>query len=90
MDEAKPEAMIDVTAPIPLTRAALPVLRDSGDAMVVNVFLRYRTGRRELKREGIHVSTVYPDETDMPMIKSNCAGPELGFSREPPSTPATA
>jgi uncharacterized oxidoreductase len=27
--------------------------------------------------------TVYPGGTDTPMMKSNHAGPELGFSREP-------
>jgi uncharacterized oxidoreductase len=36
-DETELQAMIDVTAPIPLTRAAPPVLRNSGDAMIVNV-----------------------------------------------------
>ena len=36
-DEAELQAMIDVTAPILLTRAAPPVLRNSGDAMIVNV-----------------------------------------------------
>ncbi|MDL2407062.1 SDR family oxidoreductase [Rhizobium calliandrae] len=40
MDEAELQAVIDVTAPILLTRAALPLLRDSGDAMVVNVSSR--------------------------------------------------
>lgn len=37
-DAAELQAMVDVTAPILVTRAALPLLRDSGDAMVVNVF----------------------------------------------------
>jgi uncharacterized oxidoreductase len=36
-DEAELQAMIDVTAAILLTRAAPPVLRNSGDAMMVNV-----------------------------------------------------
>jgi NAD(P)-dependent dehydrogenase (short-subunit alcohol dehydrogenase family) len=36
-DETELQAMIDVTAPILLTRAAPPVLRNSGDAMIVNV-----------------------------------------------------
>lgn len=108
-DEVDLQAMIDVdlTAPILLTRAALPVLRKSGDAMVVNVsstialvgapfyatYAAVKAGlahfgealRRELKGERIHVLTVYPGGTDTPMMKSNRAGPELGFSREPAS-----
>lgn len=108
-DEVDLQAMIDVdlTAPILLTRAALPVLRKSGDAMVVNVsstialvgapfyatYAAVKAGlahfgealRRELKGERIHVLTVYPGGTDTPMMKSNHAGPELGFSREPAS-----
>jgi uncharacterized oxidoreductase len=36
-DEAELQAMIDVTAPILLTRAAPPVLRNSSDAIMVNV-----------------------------------------------------
>ena len=36
-DEAELQAMIDVTAPILLTRAAPPVLHNSSDAMMVNV-----------------------------------------------------
>ncbi len=46
--------------------------------------------RRELKGEGIHVLTAYPGGTDTPMMKSNHAGPELGFSREPASAVADA
>jgi len=46
--------------------------------------------RRELKGEGIHVMTAYPGGTDTPMMKSNRAGPELGFSREQPSSVADA
>lgn len=112
--EAELQAMIDVdlVAPILLTRAALPVLRASGDAMVVNIasgialigapfYATYaatkgglaRFGealRRELKGEGIHVLTAYPGGTDTPMMKSNRAGPELGFSREPASAVAAA
>jgi NAD(P)-dependent dehydrogenase (short-subunit alcohol dehydrogenase family) len=38
--------------------------------------------RRELKGEGIHVLTVYLGGTDTPMMKSNRAGPDLGFGRE--------
>ncbi|MGH8599177.1 MAG: SDR family NAD(P)-dependent oxidoreductase [Burkholderiales bacterium] len=107
-------AMIDVNlvAPIMLTRAALPALRASGDAMVVNVasgialigapfyatYAAAKAGlarfgealRRELKGEGVHVLTAYPGATDTPMMKSNRAGPELGFSREPASDVADA
>lgn len=114
IDEAELQAMIDVglTAPVLLTRAALPALRQSGDAMVVNVssgialvgapfystYAAVKAGlarfgealRRELKGEGIHVLTVYPGGTDTPMMKSNRAGAELGFSREPASTVAEA
>lgn len=113
-DEAELQAMIDVdlTAPILLTRAALPELRKSGDAMVVNIssgialigapfyatYAAVKAGvasfgeslRRELKGEGIHVLTAYPGGTDTPMMKSNRAGPELGFSREPASAVAEA
>jgi len=46
--------------------------------------------RRELKGEGIHVLTVYPGATDTPMMQTNRAGPELGFSREPASAVADA
>jgi uncharacterized oxidoreductase len=46
--------------------------------------------RRELKGEGIHVLTVYPGGTDTPMMKTNRAGPELGFTREPASAVADA
>ena len=112
--EAELLAMIDVglTAPILLTRAALPVLRESGDAAVVNVssaialvgapfyatYAAVKAGlahfgealRRELKGEGIHVLTIYPGGTDTPMMKSNRAGAELGFSREPASAVAEA
>lgn len=46
--------------------------------------------RRELQGEGIHILTVYPGATDTPMMASNRAGPELGFSREPASAVAEA
>jgi short-subunit dehydrogenase len=46
--------------------------------------------RRELKGEGVHVLTAYPGGTDTPMMKSNRAGPELGFSREPAAAVAAA
>ncbi len=112
--EVELQAMIDVNlvAPILLTRAALPALRQSGDAMVVNIasgialigapfyatYAAVKAGvasfgeslRRELKGEGVHVLTAYPGATDTPMMKSNRAGPELGFSREPASAVADA
>lgn len=112
--EADLQAMIDVdlVAPIMLTRATLPALRASGDAVIVNVasgialvgapfyatYAATKAGlarfgealRRELKGEGIHVLTAYPGGTDTPMMKSNRAGPELGFSREPASDVADA
>lgn len=112
--EADIEQMVtvDLLAPILLTRAAIPALRASGDAMVVNVtsgialvgapfyttYAAVKAGlahfgeslRRELKGEGIHVLTAYPGGTDTPMMQSNRAGPELGFSREPASTVAEA
>jgi uncharacterized oxidoreductase len=46
--------------------------------------------RRELTGEGVHVLTAYPGGTDTPMMASNRAGPELGFSREPASAVADA
>lgn len=112
--EVELQSMIDVdlVAPIMLTRAALPALRASGDAVVVNVasgialigvpfyatYAATKAGlarfgealRRELKGEGIHVLTAYPGGTDTPMMKSNRAGPELGFSRESASDVADA
>ena len=103
---------IDLVAPILLTRAALPALRASGEAMVVNIasgialigapfyttYAATKAGlarfgealRRELKGEGIHVLTAYPGATDTPMMQSNRAGADLGFSREPASTVADA
>ena len=112
--EAEIEAMVavDLLAPILLTRTALPALRKSGDAMVVNVasgialigapfyatYAAVKAGlsrfgealRRELKGEGVHVLTAYPGGTDTPMMRSNRAGPDLGFSREPASAVAEA
>ena len=114
ISKAEIEAMVavDLLAPILLTRAALPALRASGDAMVVNVtsgialvgapfyatYAAVKAGlahfgealRRELKGEGVHVLTAYPGGTDTPMMRSNRAGPELGFSREPASAVADA
>lgn len=103
---------VDLIAPILLTRLALPALRASGDAMIVNVasgialvgapfyatYAAAKAGlarfgealRRELKGEGVHVMTVYPGATDTPMMTSNRAGPELGFSREPATAVADA
>ena len=46
--------------------------------------------RRELTGEGVHVMTVYPGATDTPMMSSNHAGPELGFTREPAAAVAQA
>lgn len=112
--EAEIEAMVtvDLLAPILLTRAALPTLRASGDAVIVNVtsgialmgtplYTTYaavkggltRFGealQRELKGGGVHVLTAYPGATDTPMMKSNRAGAELGFAREPVSAVAAA
>jgi uncharacterized oxidoreductase len=112
--EGEIEAMVtvDLVAPILLTRAALPALRASGDAVIVNVtsgialigapfyttYAAVKAGlarfgealRRELKGEGVHVLTAYPSGTDTPMMKSNRAGPELGFGREPASDVAAA
>src|SRR3546814_398228 len=112
--EVELQAMIDVNrvAPILLTKAALPALRQSGDAMVVNIasgialvgapfyatYAAAKAGvagfgeslRRELKGEGVHVLTAFPGGTDTPMMKSNRAGPELGFSRKPASAVADA
>jgi len=114
ISEAEIEAMVavDLLAPILLTRAALPTLRASGDAVIVNItsgialvgapfyatYAGVKAGlarfgealRRELKGEGIHVLTAYPGGTDTPMMKSNRAGPELGFGREPASDVAAA
>lgn len=46
--------------------------------------------RRELKGEGVHVLTLYPGATDTPMMQSSKAGPDLGFTKEPPSAVADA
>jgi uncharacterized oxidoreductase len=110
--EIKAMVTVDLVAPILLTRAALPALRASGDAVVVNVtsgialigapfyttYAAVKAGlarfgealRRELKGEGVHVLTIYPGATDTPMMKTNRAGSELGFSREPASAVADA
>jgi short-subunit dehydrogenase len=44
--------------------------------------------RREQKSEGVHVLTAHPCGTDAPMTKSDRAGTELGFSRQPKSAVA--
>ncbi|MEK7454935.1 MULTISPECIES: SDR family NAD(P)-dependent oxidoreductase [Sphingomonadaceae] len=46
--------------------------------------------RRELNGEGIRVMTVYPSGTDTPMMATNNAGPEIGFSLEPAEAVAEA
>jgi uncharacterized oxidoreductase len=46
--------------------------------------------RRELKGEGVHVLTVFPGATETPMMSSNRAGPELGFTRETAEAVAAA
>jgi hypothetical protein len=38
----------------------------------------------------VHVLTAYPGGTDTPMMKSNRAGPELGFARGPACAVADA
>ncbi|OZI38095.1 oxidoreductase [Bordetella genomosp. 10] len=69
-----------VSAPFYATYAAVKAgLAHFGEAL-----------RRELKGEGIHVLTAYPGGTDTPMMRSNRAGPELGFSREPAEAVAAA
>ena len=114
IDEGTIRRMIDVNllAPILLTRQALPMLRESGDAVVLNVasaialvgvpfyavYAATKAGlarfgealRRELKSEGVHVITAYPGGTDTPMMRSNHAGPDLGFSLEPAADVAEA
>ena len=111
-DEAELQAMIHVTAPILLTRAAPPVLRNSGDAMMVNVSSGNRADRRaalrdlchgdgwtclfrrnaaaRVEKRGIHVLTVSSPAGRTPMMKSNRAGSEPGFTREPASAVADA
>jgi short-subunit dehydrogenase len=38
--------------------------------------------RRELNGDGVHVLTVYPSGTDTPMMATNKAGADVGFSLE--------
>jgi len=69
-----------VSMPFYATYAAVKAgLAGFGDAM-----------RRELNGEGVHVLTVYPSGTDTPMMASNQAGPDLGFSLEPAEAVAEA
>lgn len=114
IDAADIEAMlrVNLVAPILLTRAALPELRRSGDAAIVNLsstvalvgsafyatYCATKAGlalfgealRRELYGEGIHILTVYPNATSTPMMATTTAGPELGFTYEPPEAVAAA
>ncbi|MCY1171380.1 SDR family NAD(P)-dependent oxidoreductase [Sphingomonas echinoides] len=46
--------------------------------------------RRELNGEGVHVLTVYPSGTDTPMMATNKAGADVGFSLEPAAAVAAA
>lgn len=46
--------------------------------------------RRELNGDGVHVLTVYPSGTDTPMMATNKAGADVGFSLEPPDAVAAA
>jgi len=46
--------------------------------------------RRELNGEGVHVLTVYPSGTDTPMMATNKAGADVGFSLEPAEAVAAA
>ena len=66
--------------------------RPAGEVLDLTGLLRHylRNEVRELKGEGVHVLTAYPAGTDTPMMKSNRAGPELGFGREPASAVAEA
>ena len=111
-DELRAMIEVDLLAPILFTRAALPHLRQSGDAAIVNVtsgaaligmpfyatYCAAKAGlwrfgeamRRELLDEGVHVMTIHPAATETPMMDTNQAGPELGFSREPAEAVADA
>lgn len=112
--EAEIRAMVevDLIAPILLTRAALPALRENGEGLIVDVtsaialigmpfyatYAATKAGlarfdealRRELAGEGVRVITVYPGATDTPMMRTSRAGPEVGFSKEPPEAVAAA
>lgn len=114
IDEEDIRAQIEVnlTAPVLLTREALPALRESSEATVVNVSSGFglaampfysaygatKAGishfgeslRRELYGEGVHVMNIYPGATETPMMDTNEAGPELGFSYESAESVARA
>jgi short-subunit dehydrogenase len=112
VDEIKSMIEVDLLAPILLSRAALPLLRASGQAAIVNVastsaligspfyatYAAAKAGlarfgeamRRELLDEGVHVMTIYPGATDTPMMASNHAGADLGYTRETPELVAEA
>ena len=112
VSEIRAMVEVDLVAPILFTREALPTLRDSGEATVVNVssgialvgapfyatYAAVKAGlarfgealRRELLGEGINVLTLYPGATDTPMMATNKAGPELGFTRETPEAVAAS
>jgi short-subunit dehydrogenase len=112
VDEIRSMIEVDLLAPILLSRAALPLLRASGQAAIVNVastsaligspfyatYAAAKAGlarfgeamRRELLDEGVHVMTIYPGATDTPMMASNHAGADLGYTRETPELVAEA
>lgn len=46
--------------------------------------------RRELNGDGVHVLTVYPSGTDTPMMATNNAGADVGFSLESAAAVAAA
>lgn len=114
-EDLRAQIEVNLTAPILLTREALPALRAgvaTGEAAVVNVSSGFglaampfystygatKAGishfgeslRRELYGEGVHVMNIYPGATETPMMDTNEAGPELGFSYESAETVAQA
>jgi short-subunit dehydrogenase len=111
-DELRSMLQVDLVSPILLTRDAMPALRASGEAMIVNIssviamvgipfyatYAAAKAGiaqfgealRRELAGEGVHVLTVFPAGTDTPMMRTNQAGADLGFGREPVADVAAA
>jgi short-subunit dehydrogenase len=85
--EARKMIEVNLAAPILLTRLALPSLRASGEAMIVNVSSAIaqvgiaqfgESLRRELDGEGIQVLTVYPTATDTPMMATSQMRPAGG------------
>lgn len=111
-DEIRTMIEVDLVAPILLTRAALPALREGDGGLVVNVtsaialiampfyatYAAVKAGlssfgeslRRELNGEGVRVLTVYPSDTDTPMMATSRAGADVGFSLEPAENVADA